>query len=42
MKVIIVGGVAAGRVPCREIKGVLEYPCTECVRLAAELVEKYR
>lgn len=35
-------GETAGAVTCREIKGTHKYPCTECVRLAAELVEKYR
>lgn len=32
----------AGALTCREIKGCTGYPCAECVRLAAELAEKYR
>ncbi|MBR7104081.1 MAG: redox-active protein [Lentisphaeria bacterium] len=32
---------AAGAVTCREIKTGTLFPCTECVRLAAELSEKY-
>ena len=34
---------AAGAETCREIKGAEKpLPCPECVRVAAELVEKYR
>lgn len=33
---------SAGALTCREIKGITKYPCSECVRLAANLVEKYR
>ena len=33
---------AAGSTLCREIKTVTGYPCCECVRTAASLVEKYR
>lgn len=33
---------AAGALTCQEIKGTTKYPCAECVRTAAELVEKYR
>lgn len=32
---------AAGALTCREIKGNAKFSCTECVRLGAELVEKY-
>ena len=33
----------AGAETCREIKSApLPYPCAECVRTGAELVEKYR
>ena len=33
----------AGAETCREIKAAEQpFPCAECVRLAAELVEKYR
>ena len=32
-----------GAVECRDIKAQIPpYPCAECVRVAAELVEKYR
>lgn len=33
---------AAGALTCREIKNNSKYPCSECVRTAADLVEKYR
>lgn len=33
---------AAGALTCREIKSTAKYPCAECVRTAADLVEKYR
>ena len=34
---------AAGSERCRELKGMTPpFPCAECVRIAAELVEKYR
>ena len=33
---------AAGALTCREIKGETRFPCAECVRIAADLVEKYR
>lgn len=34
---------AAGAEDCRSIKGQAQpFPCAECVRLGAELVEKYR
>lgn len=33
---------AAGALTCREIKSGSKYPCSECVRTAADLVEKYR
>lgn len=33
---------AAGALTCREIKSGTKFPCSECVRLAADLVEKYR
>ena len=34
---------AAGFETCREIKGSAKpFPCAECVRVAAELAEKYR
>ena len=34
---------AAGFETCREIKGAEKpFPCVECVRVAAELVEKYQ
>ncbi len=33
---------AAGALTCREIKSETKFPCAECVRVAAELVEKYK
>ena len=33
---------AAGALTCREIKSAAKFPCAECVRVAAELVEKYK
>lgn len=33
---------AAGALTCREIKGSTAFSCAECVRIAAELAEKYR
>lgn len=32
---------AAGALTCKDIKGSTHYPCVECVRLAADLAEKY-
>ena len=32
----------AGALTCREIKTGTLFPCKDCVRVAAELVEKYR
>lgn len=31
----------AGALTCKDIKGLTKYPCVECVRLAADLAEKY-
>ena len=33
---------AAGALTCREIKSNAKFPCAECVRLGAELAEKYK
>ena len=33
---------AAGALTCREIKSKAKFPCSECVRLGAMLVEKCR
>ena len=33
---------AAGALTCSAIKGETKFPCAECVKVAAELVEKYR
>ena len=33
---------AAGALTCREIKSEAKFPCSECVRLGAMLVEKCR
>lgn len=32
----------AGAVTCHALKQVVHFPCSACVRLAAELAEKYR
>ncbi len=32
---------AAGAITCREIKGTAKTSCADCVRIAAELVEKF-
>ncbi len=42
-KLIADFSAAAGAETCREIKNAVSpFPCAECVRLGAKLVEKYR